>query len=314
MIDLHQDGWDTILHAFDGRSLEVQGWMTPRWPAGQLEELLNRKLLRELPPAKNLRCLECTGGYDRDVIVTEPSRGNSRVLFSCPECGLYEIPIDSLRRWQVDQFAMRTWIRESLPINGRQGDIVPDRLWRLGRWQRTDNTWTVWLGIGMCRRNAQPLLEAHLPPNSLLISPWRSPRNGIPAGVVCSSLREITYWEKGEPDWDEDRLEELLNLRVVAQSPIKKPATPKRQTRAVDIEALIAELKQHLRAARDHAFFSRDSTGIPVLLPRPTQKQLAQRLGISESRVSRSLNDDEATQLKLLWNLADDLEGVLRYG
>jgi len=93
-----------------------------------------------------------------------------------------------------------------------------------------------------------------------------------------------------------------------------KPAPLRRQTRAADIEALVGELREHLRAARDYAFHSLETTGVAELLPRPSQKELAHRLDITASRVSRSINDRDAQQLKLLWKLADDVEGIMRYG
>ncbi len=109
------------------------------------------------------------------------------------------------------------------------------------------------------------------------------------------------------------RLDELLHVPQAEPRSPKKPAPTRRQTRAGDIDALVAELKQHLRSARDFAYHTRDVDGVPALLPRPSQKDLARRLGITESRVSRSLNDGRAIELQLLWNLADDLDQVLRF-
>jgi hypothetical protein len=51
---------------------------------------------------------------------------------------------------------------------------------------------------------------------------------------------------------------------------------------------------------------------VPALLPRPSQKELSHRLEITESRVSRSLNNPAAHHLRLLWSVADDLDQVLR--
>lgn len=86
----------------------------------------------------------------------------------------------------------------------------------------------------------------------------------------------------------------------------------KRSERAAAIDALKAELHKHLRAARDHAHTTRDN-GNPDLLPRPTQKQLAQALKLSPSTVSRCLADSRDRELQLLWKWANDLDAVMNY-
>jgi hypothetical protein len=90
-------------------------------------------------------------------------------------------------------------------------------------------------------------------------------------------------------------------------------AQPRRGTRAANIEKLEKELEKHLLAARDHAHSLRDRGSEPVLLPRPSQKELARRTGLSETDVSRCLNDKRATVLKILWDTADSLEAVMSY-
>lgn len=92
-----------------------------------------------------------------------------------------------------------------------------------------------------------------------------------------------------------------------------KRATPIRGTRTANIEKLEKELENHLLAARDHAHALRDRGREPVLLPRPNQKELARRTGLSESDISRCLNDKRATVLKILWERADSLEAVMSY-
>lgn len=91
----------------------------------------------------------------------------------------------------------------------------------------------------------------------------------------------------------------------------RKPA--KRAPRLVTIDKLTHALQDHLRAARDHAF-DLQKRGRPMhLLPRPEQKDLARLLTISETAVSRALNDPTAKVLHILWETADSLELVLRF-
>ncbi|MFQ5734293.1 MAG: hypothetical protein ACE5KM_20335 [Planctomycetaceae bacterium] len=87
----------------------------------------------------------------------------------------------------------------------------------------------------------------------------------------------------------------------------------KRAERAASIEALTTELKRHIRAAREHAQTAVDFGRTPDLLPRPSQKDLAERVGITVSAASRCFNDPSATELRLLWETAGDLDALLKY-
>ncbi|HJZ56171.1 MAG TPA: hypothetical protein VKE74_14485 [Gemmataceae bacterium] len=48
-------------------------------------------------------------------------------------------------------------------------------------------------------------------------------------------------------------------------------------------------------------------------MPRPSQKTLAEMTGLSESDLSRCLNDDQAVLLQLLWQTVADLDQVLAW-
>jgi len=303
-----------VLTALDGRRPLLTGETVRRWPAGQLAELTAAGLLTEIAPARSLACPGCPEAPFCDVICTERHTGERRALLACPHCGLTEIPLDDLRRWQVERGAVVDVVRRSLSLAGQRSEIVAGRLWRLGRLHHGGSPWSVWLGFHLFRRDAGDILSRPLfPARTLLLVPGRLPACSLPQGVVSGSLRDLTEWSDQALRWDAERLEELLHVPAAESHSPKKPASTRRQSRAADIEALVAELRQHLRSARDHAFHTRESRGVPTLLPRPTQKDLARRLGITESRVSRSLNDERAIELRLLWNLADDLDQVLRF-
>ncbi|GEM_PF-3031315 len=98
--------------------------------------------------------------------------------------------------------------------------------------------------------------------------------------------------------------------------PTCKPARRKRMKRAprtAIIDAIKKALREHLRAARDYAYSSRDHGTGPALLPRPTQKQLAAQLGVSVSSISRAINDPSDTEIRILWEAANDLEQVMSF-
>lgn len=101
---------------------------------------------------------------------------------------------------------------------------------------------------------------------------------------------------------------------AAAPLPVRNPRPqPQRGMRTANIEKLEKELEKHLLAARDHAHSLRDRGREPALLPRPSQKELARRTGLSKSDVSRCINDKRATVLKILWETAESLEAVMKY-
>lgn len=107
---------------------------------------------------------------------------------------------------------------------------------------------------------------------------------------------------------------EILVAPSVATYPHQAAEARKRAERATGIEAIRHQLVEHIRAARDHAWFLKDRGKTPELLPRPTQNALGKMAGLDKSAVSRCINDSRATDLRTLWQIAGDLELVMKYG
>ena len=116
------------------------------------------------------------------------------------------------------------------------------------------------------------------------------------------------------PAWEEylRAFCQMVELTLPGNYQIEKPI-PMRGMRAANIERLEKELEEHLLAARDYAYTRQQRGQEPELLPRPDQKDLAKRLGVDKSAVSRCLRDPRAKVLKILWHTADSLEDVMRY-
>lgn len=130
---------------------------------------------------------------------------------------------------------------------------------------------------------------------------------------------------QGRQDVGRDVMRIVAMLRTLAENETNSATTativskskprrvPQRGTRAANIETLEKELEKHLLAARDHAHSLRDRDREPALLPRPTQKELARRTGLTQPDVSRCLKDPRAKVLKILWETAESLEAVMMY-
>lgn len=87
----------------------------------------------------------------------------------------------------------------------------------------------------------------------------------------------------------------------------------KRRDRAAKIERLTEEMIDHLKGAQNHATDTEARTGTPELLRRPRQKELAALTQMTATDVSRCFSDPAAQQLRLLWDMANDLDQIMKW-
>ena len=132
---------------------------------------------------------------------------------------------------------------------------------------------------------------------------------------IATELHELGVNECISKPLDDRRpllgvIESVLSPNTV--QPLKK-TTRKRASRAAAIDAIKQALREHLRAARDHAYALREHDNPARLLPRPTQQQLARQLRLSASSVSRAINDPSDIEITVLWSAANELEQVLQF-
>lgn len=101
--------------------------------------------------------------------------------------------------------------------------------------------------------------------------------------------------------------------RVSGPTECKVSRGSKRSQRVVQIELLEKALKEHINSARQSAHADIDAGKNPSLLPRPSKTQLSQQTGIRLWSLSRCFSDPNAHKLNLLWELANDLEQIIRF-
>lgn len=311
-----RDPWQDLLEASEREPPVIDAPIAVSWPQGLLAEWHRQGLLAELPPAEGIVCGECPDLPVHTVRWFDlHGTGDFQAYVSCSSRGAYEVPPPQLKRWRVDLSALCQELAESLELRGDLQEVEPNRLWKLGRRRAAGPHVPVYCGRRLSHRDAAEIVQ-RLPPRSVLLVLRGSCRCSLPEGVACVELAAATDWGDGEIVWDPQALDRLVARADAATkgSVFAARPLPKRASRAADIERLTRELAAHVRSARDYAFDARDRTGTPQLLPRPTQKELARRLGITESRISRSLHDGDAHQLRFLWELAVDLDRLMTAG
>lgn len=104
------------------------------WPEDALELFLGLKMLRPASPASTMNCSDC----ERECVgipalVVELPNGKRKAYLLCPEYGRIEIPFERLNRWQVDLEGLARWLAGELATNSGPEEILPRRLWLIGR-------------------------------------------------------------------------------------------------------------------------------------------------------------------------------------
>ena len=279
-----------------------------------LRELLNR--LKEVGVVVQSRaadsrdCTEC--GSDCHLVYLDDARGVSRIYAACPRCGPFEVVASELECFDFDTKAFLQTIflghRIALePIDSRG-------FWRVGRATWTGQSREVWFVRGTDEdviATATSMLATHR--RACLFTPTRHSAQAwarrVPGTVIA--LEDVLDWADGDMRLDEDVIASRFEDRA---EPVEtaKPRK-KRESRAAAIEALRAELNAHILAAADYAFESRERTGTPQLLPKPTQAELAERIGVSAPTLGRCLADRAAPELRILWEAADDVDEVMKW-
>jgi hypothetical protein len=106
----------------------------------------------------------------------------------------------------------------------------------------------------------------------------------------------------------------LVESQVVRHEESTGRIPSKRAERTALMAKLTKAMVEHIRAAYDHAYATQRQRGVPDLLPRPTERQLASLLDVSQPSVHRCLVDGTARELQHLWKLAIDLDRIMLGG
>lgn len=269
-------------------------------------------LLRPLTPAHAADCRECGRRCRVEFVVDQTAAPRS--FIHCHSCGLAEVPAGQLERWEVDTGVILATLFSAIHLTLNQR--VPGQLWQVGKAFWTGSSREVWFARGFRRGHvADTLTLLQSRPKAILF---------VPTEVAAEHWREVTgnliiplemalTWDALTISLDREFIEGRIVDAGLSSNASGQRRPKKRAERAANIESLRKEIVEHLRAARDYAFATREQFGTPALLPRPTQKALGKRVGLSEPDVSRCLRDPEARELRLYWNTALDLDQLMTW-
>lgn len=295
----------------------------PRWHDDELtwdfatarDQVLGSGLVREAEPGSFSECPGCgPGSMGRVSPIVNRRTGAITLWLPCRNCGVVEIPAESLRIWYLDVPRFAAAISHSLEVQGEPQPFASERGWFLGRASWAGRSQEVfWLRT--VHREWIPALKERL--------------SGHPAAIILTSTPELAEnWRPHGPQHlvplgDVLIFDGLLrgdvaamHRRLVGRSLTKPTRLSKRKNSSLlgHIHQLRIELIEHIQTARKYAFDQRDRTGEFRLLERPTKSQLGVRVGLKRYQVTRCFDDPAGRELVLLWDVAGDLEQILRYG
>ncbi len=274
--------------------------------------LRDQSILRQTTPAGAINCTEC-GERCRVEHIRDES-GGTHGFIHCRYCGIAEVPAHLLQRWEIDTgvFLVAAFHGANLSVQER----VAGQLWQVGKANWASRSREVWFARAFRRDNVTTALkELDRRPKAILFAPtelgasrWQEATNNL-----VLALESTVSIDDGTISFDAEYVESrIIDAGMGPDAPPKSRAR-KRGARAAKIEMLENEMIEHLRAARDHAFATKEQTGEPQLLPRPTQKFVGQRVDLTETDVSRCMRDKKAGELRLYWEAALDLNRIMTW-
>ena len=306
MITTVVDPWTEWLRLVEWDRMQIGPGRTDCWPDSATEYFESQQLIEETPTAGSLECPYCQDGEGHTILRHDhPLTGEPLAKLLCPVCGPVRIPLADLRRWRLNWSALVPLLTQGLRLRGQPQQIVPDRLWQLGKGYWSGRPATLFLGRGMHRHDATQLVETVARfTNALILIPHRTPQTPLPHPVLTLDL--VAEWHDGALVFDEEFLAgQSTTPRTDAErSPPKSPPKKEGHRAAVRLR-LQAELDAHVRACRSHVQAALDCGRTPTLLPFPSFDNLAERCGTSKATISRCLQDD--VELKRMCMAARDL-------
>jgi hypothetical protein len=281
---------------------------------GQRDLILSSGLIGPTEPTTFAECPHCgPGTMGRVHPIQDRRTGRISFRLPCRTCGLVEVPADALRLWQLDVAAFAAAVARAVGARGEPDPFADGRGWFLGRgaWAKRSHEAFLLRAVHAAK---VPLLRDRLARHPKAVVFAATPEDAAawrPHGTqTLVPLGEVLAFD-GELRGDTAAVEAAVAAPASAVS--RRPVGRKSPLLA-RIDRLKQELVAHIRAARKYAFDQRERTGEPRLLERPSKSKLGELAGLKPYEVTRCFDDDAGRELVLLWEVADDLDQILRYG
>ena len=206
-------------------------------------------IIRPAKPAASVACTDC--GNLRRVHIEVDVHDVRHGYISCPECGIAEVDLDSLRRWAIVAEHVLGAVFQSSTATIRLSELVPGRLWRIGKAAWGGQTQELLFALCRRRDDADAVLQVlRKRPKSILFVPTETDAvewsDEVPNAVVA--LDSVVSMRGTVLTFDGSYVQGLL--AATDEGVVEPTAKPRRRSpRTAKIEALKKALIDHLRAA-----------------------------------------------------------------
>ena len=273
-------------------------------PPAAREAWIEAGLIRQWHNASGVVCDGCYEGHSEEVVRVTYSNGDTRLYIYCPESGQVEVDPERLQQWVPDYSRVAAALAEALCCTGTLQEVVPDRLWNLGRAAIARQSRPVWLA-----RQITDDLRPRLPTDrvSILFVMGMMPR--VPLELAPErvfDLRHLVTIEGGGLRFDTEAVTGQVTVAATAAEPAP-PRAEKRASRVTAIDRLKKALHEEILSRKSLLSRRWDDN-----LPPVQQKHLAALIGTSPASVYRALKDDDR-ELQWLWKIVQNPRHIMDY-
>jgi hypothetical protein len=151
---------------------------TRRWPAAEREAIFRLGILRQIEDAEVIACDACADPHEEEIFFLGT---DTQPRIWCPEVGLVRVPVERLRRWEVDFDSAARLLARALELIGKVQVLTPGRIRLLGRRRVADRTAEFFLVQGIAWPDSVELLRAaprlQNSPAPIILCPDRLPKD-----------------------------------------------------------------------------------------------------------------------------------------
>jgi len=201
------DALDYLWPLLEAKCPIIAAHVVAGWPAGVHKRLVDLGLLLRAEDAQRVLCPECHEHLE-ELIACQRPNGSVDLYIPCPEVPRAGVPPEARHQWQANFDGLVAGLALTLGLTGRPAELLPRRLWRVGRtaWQGVCRD--VLLARGLRWEDAAGVRSAiartHRP---IVFLPRHKPDNDFWTGRVPPVLALSQVATLGEQGLDADRLE-----------------------------------------------------------------------------------------------------------
>src|SRR5262249_36946025 len=204
-----------------------------RWPSGVAEQLQEAGLLRQTTNVTSVVCDACGEGHVEEVVTVESPPGTGlRGYICCPEAGRLSVPLNRLKRWEVDFSRLAECTASALAMAGDVEEVIPARVWLLGKTTLAGQSHEVFLARGLAWQDgaevvskARRLLAS---PRPIVLFAGSVPSTNVWSGDPPASLTlsAILSWNRRRLVADRALLEGTISRGRRAKAPAPSASFP----------------------------------------------------------------------------------------